>query len=100
MKEYKFLRQYSVGPYILDFFCVALQLGIEVDGQFHGDKDHRTYDRLRSDFLVNNGITVIRFWNAEVIKDLNSVKIKIEKEISTIEHSLHFKKSPFNEGEI
>ncbi len=93
MQGYKFLRQYSVGPYILDFFCVALQLGIEVDGRFHGHSDNAAYDRQRTDFLESHDIEVIRFWNNEVLQNTDSVVARIKEKIVTVDNS------PLEEGE-
>lgn len=90
---YKFLRQYSVGPYILDFFCVALQLGIEVDGQFHGDTDNASYDMKRAEFLSSHGIELIRFWNHEVEGNLDLIVVRLEEKMRTVENS------PLEEGE-
>lgn len=84
LKGYKFLRQYSVGPYILDFFCVAMQLGIEVDGRFHGNDDSIEYDKQRADFLASHGINLIRFWNDEVIYSTDFVIARVEEKIRTI----------------
>jgi very-short-patch-repair endonuclease len=91
---YKFLRQYSVGPYILDFYCASLKLGIEVDGRFHGDAEVAAYDQQRSDFLASHGINLIRFWNDEVIQDVSSVMIRLQRKIVEIENS------PLEEGEL
>ncbi len=81
VQGYKFLRQYSVGPYVLDFFCVALRLGIEVDGRFHGDKDQAEYDVRRSDFLAAHKIELIRFWNDEVVQRLDEVIQRLERKM-------------------
>ena len=47
----KFLRQYSVGPYILDFYCPERRLAIEVDGGQHADVYGRQYDAHRDSYL-------------------------------------------------
>ena len=71
----RFHRQYSVGPYILDFFCSTTRLAIELDGNQHNDA--REYDTERELFLKEKEITTIRFWNNEVIKNLPGVLAKI-----------------------
>lgn len=71
----RFHRQYSVGPYILDFFCPTARLAIELDGDQH--KDAKEYDIERDVFLKEKGITTIRFWNDEVLKNLPAVLKKI-----------------------
>ncbi len=67
----KFHRQYSVGPYILDFFCPQVRLAIELDGEQH--KDAIVYDKERESFLKNSDIKTIRFWNNEVFGDIEKV---------------------------
>jgi len=65
----KFFRQYSVGPYILDFYCPRLRLGVELDGGQHAEEEIREYDMARSEYLRAQEIEVIRFWNNEVMKN-------------------------------
>ena len=73
----KFYRQYSVGPYILDFYCPKIQLAIELDGSHHNEDNRRKYDEYRSEYLAAHGINVIRFWNHDVLKDIRVVLDKI-----------------------
>ena len=75
----KFFRQYSVGSYILDFYCPALTLAIELDGGQHNLPENRDYDAVRSEFLKSQGITVLRFWNHEVLLEMQSVLNKMEE---------------------
>ncbi len=63
----KFTRQYSVGPYILDFYCPKVRLAIELDGEQHKNPEARIYDKDRDDYLRNANIQTIRFWNDEII---------------------------------
>ena len=63
---YKFLRQKPIWPFIADFYCAKLSLIIELDGDIHIKTEH--YDEQRTTFLVNEGISVIRYWNREVIE--------------------------------
>jgi very-short-patch-repair endonuclease len=69
----KFRRQYSVGSYILDFYCVTLRLAIELDGESHYVADGPARDVQRDAFLNSSGITVLRFSNQDVRKNLNGV---------------------------
>lgn len=48
----RFLRQYSVGPYILDFYCAKIRLGIELDGEVH--KENKLYDKDREIKIEKN----------------------------------------------
>ena len=74
---YRFVRQYSVGKYIIDFYCQKKRLGIELDGGQHNDKEKRIYDEKRTKYLEELDIKILRFWNNEVMKNTNSVLEKI-----------------------
>jgi very-short-patch-repair endonuclease len=78
----KFYRQYSMGMYIIDFYCPTMKLAIELDGGQHADDENREYDEERSDYLRANGIEVIRFWNNEVLQNIDGVLIKIAGKIT------------------
>ena len=69
----RFFRQYSVGPYILDFYCPAIKLAVELDGGQHALDENLEYDAARSAYLNAHGIEVARFWNNEVLRDIESV---------------------------
>lgn len=70
---YKFRRQHSINPYFMDFYCPSLKLAIELDGSGHAYSRRRKQDKAREEFLLRQGITVIRFWNHQVRTDLDSV---------------------------
>ncbi|MHB9031840.1 MAG: endonuclease domain-containing protein [Anaerolineae bacterium] len=70
---YKFRRQHIVGPYILDFYCPGAHLAVELDGDQHANAATLAYDQQRSRFLFTRGIRVIRFWNYEILDELESV---------------------------
>ncbi|MBI2066416.1 MAG: endonuclease domain-containing protein [Deltaproteobacteria bacterium] len=80
----KFYRQYSVGPYILDFFSPACRLAVELDGAHHQIEEVRKIDEERSLFLESEDIKVIRFWNQEVLKNIEDVLTKIRKVFSSL----------------
>jgi len=69
----KFFRQYSIGPYILDFCCPSMKLAVELDGGQHNQYEGKEYDAARSEYLKAQGIEVIRFWDNEVLLDMESV---------------------------
>jgi len=71
----KFRRQHPFGDYILDFVCLENKLVIEVDGGQHGQQ--AGYDENRTQKLQAAGFRVLRFWNNEVLKEIESVKEKI-----------------------
>lgn len=78
----RFFRQYSVGPYIVDFYCPKLKLAIELDGGQHARDDNLEYDAARSAYLKAQGIDVIRFWNHEALHDMESVLVQMAKKIT------------------
>jgi very-short-patch-repair endonuclease len=73
MEGTHFRRQAPIGPYIVDFFCPAKQLVIELDGGHHNESDEAQRDRVRQGWLEKVGYRVIRFWNSEISGDLNAV---------------------------
>lgn len=79
--EVKFYRQYSVGPYIIDFYCPARRFAIELDGSQHGEASQRQYDEKRSEYLAQLGVQVMRFWDDEVMRNIAGVWQKIKEEI-------------------
>ncbi len=78
---YKFSRQYSAGPYILDFYCSEKRLAIELDGSQH--LEDKEYDKQRDDYLSLNDIKVLRFWNNQVNANIEEVLGKIRNVISS-----------------
>ena len=71
IEGHKFRRQRPVGPYIVDFVCLEVKLIIEVDGGQHSD--NKTYDMVRDRWLEEEGYRVLRFWNNEVLKNIEGV---------------------------
>ena len=65
----KFIRQHSVGNYILDFYCPSEKLAIELDGARHFTGAGAADDRERSAYLESKGIRVLRFENREVFDE-------------------------------
>lgn len=72
---YKFRRQHPIGPFIADFCCVEVGLVIEVDGGGH--LEQAEYDRDRTAWLEEQGFHVVRFWNDNVLKNLDEVAQEI-----------------------
>ena len=66
----KFTRQLSIGPYFADFACREEYLVIELDGSQHADSD---YDRRRDKFMVEQGWSVLRFWNVDALQERDAV---------------------------
>ena len=69
---YKFRRQQPLGPYIVDFVCLEKRLVIEVDGGQHSERVK--YDAQRSTWLEAQGFRILRFWNSEVLRDVEAVR--------------------------
>jgi very-short-patch-repair endonuclease len=68
-----FRRQCPIGPFIADFACLKARLLIELDGGHHSAPEIAAKDAARSEWLSREGYTVIRFWNAELIDNLDGV---------------------------
>ncbi|MBD8489294.1 endonuclease domain-containing protein [Echinicola sp. CAU 1574] len=79
----KFRRQYSVGNYILDFYCPSERLCIELDGTHHFTEAGYEYDKERTKYIENLNISVIRFRNEEVFNSLESVLSEIKRNFTT-----------------
>jgi very-short-patch-repair endonuclease len=76
---FRFFRQYGVGPYSLDFYCPALRLAIEIDGDSHFMEGAAERDQRRDRYMANFGIRTIRFTNDEIYCDLYRVLKKLKK---------------------
>ena len=77
LKGKKFRRQHAIVNYVVDFYCNECKLAIELDGNFHTETEAKKYDASRTALLNELGITVLRFWNEEVIKDPSKVLQRI-----------------------
>jgi very-short-patch-repair endonuclease len=93
----KFRRQYARGPYIADFACVELKIVIELDGSQHMTQE--SYDKRRDAFMKQQGFTILRFWNNDVLSKTDNVVEAIVNEINATfadEASPHPRPSPVN----
>jgi very-short-patch-repair endonuclease len=70
---YKFRRQQPLGKYIVDFICFEKRLVIELDGGQHAEQQMK-YDSERDAWLIAQGFSVLRFWNDEVLKNIDGVE--------------------------
>jgi len=77
----KFRRQYKIGKYIVDFCCVEKLIVIELDGGQHHEND---LDKVRDEYLRQNGYRVLRFWDHEMLNETNSVLEKMQLELKTL----------------
>lgn len=82
----KFCRQQPIGKYIVDFCCFYPKIIIELDGGQHNDRENIEYDKLRDEFLKNEGYQVIRIWNNDITNNIQGVleylRINTHPEIS------------------
>ena len=67
---HKFVRQLPIGPYFADFACREALLVVEVDGSQHADSE---YDAKRNACMNANGWSIVRFWNADVLRERAAV---------------------------
>jgi very-short-patch-repair endonuclease len=77
-----FRRQHPAGRYILDLYCPAFQLAIELDGGQHAQAESR--DCQREEWLRQRGVTVLRFWNSDITENLSGVLEVIAAKISEL----------------
>ncbi|MGH8750253.1 MAG: endonuclease domain-containing protein [Burkholderiales bacterium] len=76
---YKFRRQHPLGQFVVDFICLEAKLVIEVDGGQHAESIRR--DERRTAFLEKRGFGVLRFWNNEVLGNIDGVLATIMRVI-------------------
>lgn len=89
----KFRRQHPIGPFIADFFCLERSLVVELDGGQHAL--HTERDQRRTEFFTLHGYQVIRFWNHEVLEDMDAV---LQRILDVLQHP-HPSPLPAGEGE-
>ena len=70
-----FRRQMPIGGYIVDFACPEYKLVVEIDGSQHAEK--QAHDQARTDYLEQQGWQVVRFWNDDVLHDIDNVCMHI-----------------------
>jgi len=76
---YKFKRQQPIGKYIVDFACFDKKMVVELDGGQHADDPN---DRVRDDWLRSEGFQVIRFWNSDVLVNIDGVMETVLKRLT------------------
>ncbi len=85
MMNYDFDRQRPIDEFIVDFYCKDLMLAIEIDGYSHFNEDAYYKDLIRQKRLEQLGVTVLRFFDADVKKDMNNVLRAIQITIEEME---------------
>jgi very-short-patch-repair endonuclease len=80
---HKFRRQYPVGGFILDFYCIKAKLAVEADGGQHAEPEGELADHLRTQRLNELGVQVIRFSDIDILKDTDAVAEEILRHLET-----------------
>lgn len=83
----KFIRQYSAGPYILDFYCPDMRVAVELDGGQHNESGGKAYDAARTEYLQAHGIDVLRFWDTDVLLNIYGVLARVEERVIPLRNS-------------
>ncbi len=82
LKGFKFRRQHPIERYVLDFYCVAAKVAIEVDGAIHETAQQSAHDARRTEWLETQGIRVLRYPALAIRDNLDGVLAHILAEIS------------------
>ncbi|MDC0449169.1 endonuclease domain-containing protein [bacterium] len=85
----RFHRQYSIGPFILDFYCPNVRFGIEIDGGYHNEETQKEYDEFRTETIEQVDVKIMRVNNEDVLVNIDKVMEKITKQFL-----------PFTKGEV
>ena len=91
----KFRRQHTIGHYIVDFICVEKMLIIEIDGGQHAESPVTQQDEQRTAFLEGMGYRVLRFWNNDVLQNIDGVGQAILQAIDLPSPNLSLKREEF-----
>lgn len=89
---FKFRRQHPFLNFVLDFVCLELKLVVELDGSQHADA--QSYDDYRTKCLNDAGYIVLRFWNNQVIEELENVLEEIYRQIELRKMAFNRNPSP------
>ncbi|GAB4487285.1 MAG: hypothetical protein OHK0045_07550 [Raineya sp.] len=98
MEEKKFRRQHIIGSYIADFVCLKENLVIEVDGLIHQLPENKVSDEVRTNWLNEQGFSVLRFKNEEIINEIDKVLYTISHIINNNSPSGQGANSPSGQG--
>ncbi len=79
MDGLRFRRQQPLDSYIVDFVCFEKKLIIEIDGSQHAEEKDERKDKQRDQYFISQGYTVLRFWNNEVLENLEGVWARIQE---------------------
>lgn len=71
----RFRRQYGIGRYVVDSYCLELALVIELDGNSHYEEGAQEYDQVRDVFMESLGLRVLHFTNVDVMNNIEGVPL-------------------------
>jgi very-short-patch-repair endonuclease len=96
LEAWKFKRQVPIGPYIADFACFAARLIVEADGSQHVDS---VTDPRRTAWLEEQGFSVLRFWNAEILLRPDDIATQIHRVLTAPSPRSPLASRPLPQGE-
>lgn len=73
LQNIKFRRQHGIGPYIVDFYCPAKRLVVEVDGDVYAKEKQITKDQERENYLKELGLQIVRYTNNDILTNIDGV---------------------------
>ena len=79
LSGHKFRRQVRLGSFIVDFVCFEQRLVVEVDGGQHAERRHQINDHARTAWLNSQGYRVLRFWNNEILDNMEGTLAAVTK---------------------
>jgi very-short-patch-repair endonuclease len=82
----RFRRQQPIGPFVVDFYCPAAKLIVELDGSQHGADGNRAYDERRTRYMNARGFHVLRFNNYELLQNYEAVLESIARAVASDGH--------------
>jgi histidinol dehydrogenase len=83
--DVKFRYQHPISPYVVDFACLAARLVVEIDGMSHDSNIER--DRERQKYLEQQGFKIVRFSNADVLKDVTAIAVTMCEEARQLQET-------------
>ena len=94
----RFLRQKVLGKYIVDFYCARANIAIELDGSQHYEDNGLSIDKLRTEYLKDYGIRIIRISNPDVMKNFEGVCAYIDNAVQQSLSLGYANPAPFTQG--
>ena len=91
---FHFRRQHQIGQFITDFYCHEAKLVIEVDGEIHLKIENKRYDNTRDQIMIELGIKILRFTNADVLNNIELVINTIKANLIKFSESISPNPSP------